>query len=408
MQKIAQRKRYIRKQKGNTVSSKDDELDLLGDDVKSFTGSNADLESAADNLFTSPPRPQPLPFSSLSLKTPAKTVPPTPGTALQQKIESNLENSLDNTFNLHLQQQMGSFQASMLEAFQSLRDKLSNKKQAEVVQTSASASRPGTSAVNLDLPPPRPTPNTQTKDMDVDFGPGLPPGLGSDHQNVSDQNSNESEEPSKKVSDRSKRHSHTHRKHDVGPRSALDQYSDESDQPRMSSSRPKKHADKSKYKSRSRYVSSSSEEEQPSVAKHRSSKTSEAQPSGANSDQDQPQHDPDPPYYREVAMSDIPSQYAEEVDTLGAFFPSLTPGSPCLGPQLQSWVWTMRKAFKSSDLEVLPLCSHLAQLSKMPLINLNMIFRPLIYLRVNISNLLLPLQSGTRWDSPVIRRNFRS
>ena len=33
------------------------------------------------------------------------------------------------------------------------------------------------------------------------------------------------------------------------------------------------------------------------------------------SDQDQPQHDPDPPYYREVALSDIPSQYAEEVDT---------------------------------------------------------------------------------------------
>ena len=47
---------------------------------------------------------------------------------------------------------MGSFQASMLEAFHSLRDELSNKKKAEVVQTSASASRPGTSAVNLDLP----------------------------------------------------------------------------------------------------------------------------------------------------------------------------------------------------------------------------------------------------------------
>ena len=51
------------------------------------------------------------------------------------------------------------------------------------------------------------------------------------------------------------------------------------------------------------------------MAKHRSSKPSGAQPSGANSDQDQPQHDPDPPYYREVALSDIPSQYAEEVDT---------------------------------------------------------------------------------------------
>ena len=57
-------------------------------------------------------------------------------------------------------------------------------------------------------------------------------------------------------------------------------------------------------------MSSSSEEDQSSVARHRSSK-----PSGALSDQDQPQHDPDPPYYREVALSDIPSQYAEEVDT---------------------------------------------------------------------------------------------
>ena len=70
--KISQRKRYIKKQKRDTASSKDDELDLLGDDVDSLTGSHADLESAADNLFTSPPRPQPLPFTSLSIKTPAK------------------------------------------------------------------------------------------------------------------------------------------------------------------------------------------------------------------------------------------------------------------------------------------------------------------------------------------------
>ena len=135
-------------------------------------------------------------------------------------------------------------------------------------------------------------------------------------------------------------------------------------------------------------MSSISEEDQSSVARHRSSKLSGAQPSGALSDQDQPQHDPDPPYYREVALSDVPSQYTEEADTL-------IPGSLCLGPQLQSWVWMMRKAVRSSDLEVLPLCSHSAQLSKTLLISLNMISRPLIYLRVNTSNLLLPLQSET-------------
>ena len=77
--KIIHRKCYVQKRDTN----KDDELNLLGDeDVKSFAGSHADLESAADNLFTSPPCPQPLPFKALSIKTPAKSVPPTPGTAL--------------------------------------------------------------------------------------------------------------------------------------------------------------------------------------------------------------------------------------------------------------------------------------------------------------------------------------
>ena len=143
-------------------------------------------------------------------------------------------------------------------------------------------------------------------------------------------------------------------------------------------------------------MSSSLEEDQSSVARHRSLKPSGAQSSGALSDQDQPQHDPDPPYSREVALSDVPSQYAEKWTPSGTFFPSLILGSPCLGPQLQSWIWTMRKAVRSSDLEVLPLCSHSGQLSKMPLISLSMISRPLINLRVNTSNLLHPLQSGTR------------
>ena len=100
MTKIKNTKRYVRKQKA--VTSRDNELDLLGDkDVDSFTGSQGiDLEGAAEQLFASPPRPQPLHFESLSLRTPAKSIPPTPGTALQQKIESKLEKSLGSHFNI--------------------------------------------------------------------------------------------------------------------------------------------------------------------------------------------------------------------------------------------------------------------------------------------------------------------
>ena len=100
LQKIQNQKRYLKKQKAAT--SYKDELDLLGEgDGDSFTGSNADLECAADSLFTSPPRPQPLAFSSLSLKTPAKTIPPTPGTALQNKIQKNIQKSLGDSLNIH-------------------------------------------------------------------------------------------------------------------------------------------------------------------------------------------------------------------------------------------------------------------------------------------------------------------
>ena len=59
MLKISQRKRYIKKQKALISTSEDVELDLLGDDVDYFTGSNADLEGAADNLFTHVHSPYP-------------------------------------------------------------------------------------------------------------------------------------------------------------------------------------------------------------------------------------------------------------------------------------------------------------------------------------------------------------
>ena len=205
---------------------------------------------------------------------------------------------------------MGSFQASMLEAFQSLQDKLTSKKQVEVDQTSASACKPGPSqpAVNLDLPPPRPRNTSHVEQMKVDYGPALSPHIGVDNHNTLDQHSSLSEEASKKASDRPKKHSHSHKRHEVEPRSASYQYNDESDEPRMSFSKSKKHADKSKHKVRSRYVSSSSEEDQSSVPRRRSLKPSGAQSCGALSDQDQLQHNPDPRYYREGVLSNNPSQ----------------------------------------------------------------------------------------------------
>ena len=99
--KIKHRRRCIRKQKTSDPNTSKDDLDLLGDYGDTFSGSQADLEGAAENLFSSPPRPQPLRFESLSLKTP-QTVSHTPGTALQNKIESRLEKSLGSTFNIQL------------------------------------------------------------------------------------------------------------------------------------------------------------------------------------------------------------------------------------------------------------------------------------------------------------------
>ena len=69
--KIKHRHRSVGKQKvSDTCNTCKDELDLLGDDVEAFSGLQADLEGAAENLFSSPPRPQPLRFESLSLRTP--------------------------------------------------------------------------------------------------------------------------------------------------------------------------------------------------------------------------------------------------------------------------------------------------------------------------------------------------
>ena len=131
----------------------------------------------------------------------------------------------------------------MLEAFQSLREELTAKKQTEVDQTLFPASKPGTSstAVHLDLPPPRHRTNIQTEDMDVDYGPALPPCLVLDPHDTSDQYVATSELPLKKVSDKPKKHSHSRSRHEMESRTASDQSNEESDEPRIPSTKPKKH-----------------------------------------------------------------------------------------------------------------------------------------------------------------------
>ena len=296
-------------------SDKNDNIDaeLLGDySIDSFEGSHAELEVAAERLFTSPLRPQPLAFEVLPTRTPAHTVPPTPGMALELKVQSNLE-SLGSRFDIQIDQKMGAFQASMLEAFNSLREdfqkSLQKSKQVEVDQTSFSASKPKPShSKNLD-----PSNTSAAESMDVDYDPDLTPRLDSYDSHIDDASGHPLsavEEPLRVASTKPKKSFHSHKHYDVVPSSASDHYSDPSDDLQPVSSRPKKHSDKSRHKSRSRFLPSSLGEDQSPERRHRSPK-----PSGKSLPDQAHPHDPDPPYYREVALSDIPSQYAEEVDT---------------------------------------------------------------------------------------------
>ena len=189
--------------------------------------------------------------------------------------------------------------------------------------------------------------------MDVDYGPALPPRLDSHSSRVDDasgQHLSSVEEPSRLSSTKPKKPSHSLKQYDVVPSSASDHYSNQSDDPRPVPSRAKKHTDKSKHKSRSRYLPSSSEEDQSSELRHRSPKPSRK----TYPDQDHPQHDPDP-YYREVALTSplsiqrrwIPSGVSSNFQTLGTLYPGLL---------LWSWALMMRKADRSSGQEALPLC----------------------------------------------------
>ena len=124
--------------------------------------------------------------------------------------------------------------------------------------------------------------------LDTDFyGPPLPPKYS---QNV------QSELASKELdieSDHSERHS-------------------ESEHPKKVCPKAKKHSDKRKHKVWAKYCSqsSSSEGDESSAPTKKPTKPQHKAPQ-------EPEHQDstDPVFYREVDMSDLPSQYAEEVET---------------------------------------------------------------------------------------------
>ena len=124
---------------------------------------------------------------------------------------------------------MGAFQASMLEAFNSLREdfqkSLQKSKLVEVDQTS-SASKPSHSK-NLD-----PSNTSAVESMDVNCGPDLPPRLDSYDSRVDDASGHPLsavEEPSRVASTKPQKSSHAHKHYDEVPSSAPDHYSDPSD-----------------------------------------------------------------------------------------------------------------------------------------------------------------------------------
>ena len=88
---------------------------------------------------------------------------------------------------------------------------------------------------------------------------------------------------------------------------------DNSEQPKRVCSKAKKHSDKKKHKVWAKYYSqsSSSEEDQSSAPIKKSTKPQQKAPSEPEHQQDST----DPVFYREVDMSDLPSQYTEEVET---------------------------------------------------------------------------------------------
>ena len=256
----------------------------------------------------------------------------------------------------------GFFLASMLEAIKSLQDEMQSMKKAsevEVDKTSASLSKAGPSK-QPDLTTGTSDPTTQASDhtdaqsMDTDvYGPPIPPKF---TQSV--------------LSDHASKHSDLQSDHS-GPQSEY-----HTDQPKRECSKAQKHSDKKKHQVRAKYYSqsSSSEEDQSSVPVKKSTK-----PQQAPSEPEHLQDSTDPVFYREVDMSDLPSQYAEEVETFRQILDLPDPRETLL----RSSTTVVGLDNEKGQQELRPRGPS-AMLALNPILKDTKISWPLIYLRVNI------------------------
>ena len=124
-------------------------------------------------------------------------------------------------------------------------------------------------------------------------------------------------------------------------------------------------------------------------------------PKRAHADQDK-QVDPDLVFYREVDMSDLPSQYVEDMETfihiLNLPDPKDTmPRSSTTFLGLDD-VKGQQELRQRGSFAMLPLSPYVKDV-----FGKNRTSGPLIYLRVDTSNPRLPLLSGIRWDSFALR-----
>ena len=127
----------------------------------------------------------------------------------------------------------------------------------------------------------------------------------------------------------------------------------------------------------------------------------------APSELDQPQHDPDPLFYRDVAMADLPSQYAEEVETFRHILnlPDSRETMPrsstsVLGLDDQKGQQELRPRGPSA---MLPLSSHVKDaFDKFEQDFLASNLPEGKYIKPP------PLQSGTRWDSLALKTKCKN